>query len=54
MTNSHSRMRVVGRYPLLLTIFAVVVLLFISKDPYLHDMGNHTTPPGSSLVVGPG
>lgn len=41
MTNSHSRMRVVGRYPLLLTIFAVVVLLFISKDSYLHDMGNH-------------
>lgn len=34
-------MRVVGRYPLLLTIFAVVVLLFISKDSYLHDMGNH-------------
>lgn len=41
MTDSHGRMRVVGRYPLLLTIFAVVVLLFISKDSYLHDMGNH-------------
>ena len=40
-TNNRAHIRVVGLYPMLLAIFAVVVLLFISKDSYLHDMGNH-------------